>query len=76
MAFRCESYCDIYCGSCPLLMASRRDGLDVIAERLGRDKKELFCEGYKGEKVSVFYSKCGIKQCALGHQVSFFKCDE
>ena len=77
MAFMHESYCGLYCGSCPFLMASRRDELDVIAERLEKDKKELFCEGCKGEQVSVFCKKCGIKQCALDHQVEFcFECDE
>ncbi len=77
MAFRFDSYCGLYCGSCPFLMGSERDELDALAEKMKRDKDELYCEGCKGENVSVFCRNCGLKECAIQHEVEFcFGCSE
>jgi hypothetical protein len=77
MAFRYDSYCGIYCGSCPFLMGSERNELDTLVKKMKREKEELYCEGCKGENVSVFCRNCGLKECAQQHDVEFcFECSD
>jgi hypothetical protein len=39
-------------------MASERGELDALAEKMKREKEELYCEGCKDENVSVFWRNC------------------
>lgn len=55
MAYVLDSYCGVYCGACPVLLATR-------AGTLNEDQQ---CYGCKSKEPTGFCETCGIKACAI-----------
>ncbi len=67
MNFVPVSYCGVYCGACPVLLATK-------AGKLSDDQQ---CYGCKSEKPTEFCTTCGIKACAISKGFEFCnQCDE
>ena len=67
MAIHGDSYCGIYCGSCPVLRhgeTGRGDGF--IACCAGIPKAELRCGGCKSGDVYAGCRVCSFRDCAAG----------
>lgn len=60
MDFILHGYCGVYCGACPVMLATRAGQID----------KEKECYGCKSEKPTGFCATCRIKACAQrnGHE--------
>jgi len=54
MDFILDCYCGVYCGACPVLLATK-------SGKLGEDQQ---CFGCKSEKPTGFCATCSIKTCA------------
>jgi hypothetical protein len=70
MSVHGESYCGIYCGSCPVLRhgeTGRADGF--IACCAGVPKGELACGGCKSGAVYAGCRVCSFRDCASGRGV-------
>ncbi len=60
------AYCGLYCGACPLFLATEAGSLETLAgPDLGAES--LRCLGCRSEKVSVYCLNCSMKKCA-SHQ--------
>lgn len=67
MNFVPESYCGMYCGACPIMLATK----------VGECDEDKQCYGCKSEKPTGFCTTCGIKACAIGKGFEFCdQCDE
>lgn len=64
MDFVLDGYCGVYCGACPILLATRAGKLDEAQQ----------CYGCKSEKPTGFCSTCGIKACA--HHKGYEFCNQ
>ncbi len=70
------AYCGLYCGACPLFLATEAGTLDSLASR-GMAAENLRCLGCRSEKVSVYCLNCSLKKCAAGQGlVSCADCTE
>jgi len=56
-----DGFCGVFCGACPVLLATR---IGILEE----DKQ---CYGCKSEKPSGFCKTCGIKSCAENRGFDF-----
>lgn len=59
------AYCGLYCGACPLYLATRAGTLDSLVSH-GMGAEHLRCLGCRSEKVSVYCLNCSLKKCAAG----------
>jgi hypothetical protein len=64
MDFILDGYCGVFCGACPVMLATRAGKCDEDAQ----------CYGCKSEKPTGFCSTCGIKACAISRGFEF--CDQ
>lgn len=62
MEFIPHGYCGLYCGACPIMLATKTG--------TGTDQ----CHGCKSEQPTGYCAVCGIKTCARGKGYEF--CDE
>jgi hypothetical protein len=64
MDYVMDGYCGVYCGACPVLLATRAGKIDDAQQ----------CYGCKSAKPTGFCATCGIKACAQrkGYQL----CDQ
>ncbi|MFP4344939.1 MAG: DUF3795 domain-containing protein [Anaerolineales bacterium] len=77
MSFRYDTYCGLYCGACPVLLAGQRGELEALAAAWGREPEDLRCEGCKSHVLSLFCAKCDLKACAVGHGIEFcYECED
>lgn len=77
MAFRCDTYCGLYCGGCAILLANREGTVEEIARAEGVQPEELRCHGCKTEVVATFCTDCYMKECAERRGIEFcIECDE
>lgn len=75
--FRYDSYCGLYCGACPVLVANQKDEVEKTAKEWKMKPEEIKCSGCKTDTNSVFCIDCEIKHCAEKQKVEFcFVCDE
>ena len=51
------AYCGLYCGACPLYLATRAGTLDSLVSH-GMGAEHLRCLGCRSEKVSVYCLNC------------------
>ncbi len=63
MDFVLHGYCGVYCGACPILLATKAGNLE-----------DAQCYGCKSEKPTGFCATCGIKACAQRNCYEF--CDQ
>ena len=59
------AYCGLYCGACPLFLATQAGALESVATG-GVSAENLRCLGCRSEKVSVYCLNCTMKKCAAG----------
>ncbi len=71
MDFQREGYCGLYCGACPVLLATEKQNASAPAS------PEHICFGCKSEQAAPWCTNCEIKQCARekGFE-SCTQCDE
>jgi hypothetical protein len=77
MSYRYDTYCGLYCGSCPLLQANQKGTVEEIAKREKMKPGDLECHGCKSDRVAVFCRDCTFKSCAAerGHEFCV-ECDD
>ncbi len=61
MEYVLDGYCGVFCGACPIMLATQAGKIDA----------EQQCYGCKSEKPTGFCATCGIKVCALGKGFEF-----
>lgn len=67
MDFVLHGYCGVYCGACPILLATKAGKIDDAQQ----------CYGCKSEKPTGFCATCGIKACAQRNGYEFCgQCEE
>ncbi|MBN1202878.1 MAG: DUF3795 domain-containing protein [Anaerolineae bacterium] len=80
MEFKRDAYCGLYCGACPVFLAtadSSPDALQALAEQMNTDPETLRCYGCKSEKTVTWRSGCRLKACARERGLEFcIECDE
>jgi hypothetical protein len=64
MDYRYDSYCGLYCGACPVLVANKKGAVDELAEKFGMDAADLVCAGCKSGTVAGFCLECLFIPCA------------
>ena len=77
MLFRYDTYCGLYCGACPALVANEAEQVPETARRWDIKPGEPLCNGCKSGVESVYCQDCQIRQCAQDKQIEFcVECDE
>lgn len=77
MKTRFDSYCGLYCGACPILVANVKGDVEKKAEAWGLDAKDLNCQGCKGKVVAGICADCVMRLCARDRGVDFcVECDD
>ena len=72
-----DSYCGLYCGACPILLANERGEVEKRAAEGGVEPEVLLCSGCKSETIAVFCTDCEMRQCARDRRLdSCRECDE
>ncbi|MFZ5810074.1 MAG: DUF3795 domain-containing protein [Chloroflexota bacterium] len=67
MKYVMDGYCGVYCGACPIMLATRAGNLD----------EDQQCFGCKSEKPTRFCATCGIKACSQRKGYDFcYQCNE
>jgi hypothetical protein len=62
-----DGYCGVYCGACPVMLATRAGKIDDAQQ----------CYGCKSLKPTGFCTTCGIKTCAQHKGIEFcHQCNE
>ena len=76
MKSRYDTYCGLYCGACPVLLANENDEVEKKAREWGMKPEELRCWGCKSGYTGVYCADCELKQCAEAKNIEFcFRCD-
>lgn len=77
MDYRYDSYCGLYCGACPILVANQKGAVDELAKKIEMDAADLVCAGCKSGARKAPRADCEFVLCALGKGVEFcVDCDE
>jgi hypothetical protein len=71
MEFSRHGYCGLYCGACPVLLASENGELEALAQSFKMSADDLRCYGCKSDTVAVFCRECKMKNCAQQKQYEF-----
>ncbi len=76
MDFQREGYCGLYCGACPVLLATeKRERVDPLQN--AQLPAEQVCFGCKSEKSTPWCTDCALKHCARSKGFdSCAQCDE
>jgi hypothetical protein len=61
MEYVLDGYCGVYCGACPIMLATKSEIINV-------DEK---CYGCKSENPAGYCATCGIKACAQRNGYEF-----
>jgi len=77
MDYRYDTYCGLYCGACPVLVANQKGTIEELASRNDMDPADLVCAGCKSGTLASFCADCHFIPCAHGKGVeSCVECDE
>lgn len=71
MVFRYDTYCGLFCGACPVLVANEQDRVAEIAEQWEENERDLVCHGCKTAVTCIYCRSCDIRECARDHDVEF-----
>ena len=75
--YRYDAYCGLYCGSCEMLITTKKNELDNIAKRKGLDNEGVKCYGCKTDIVYEHCRNCHLKKCAKEKSLDFcYECKE
>jgi predicted RNA-binding Zn-ribbon protein involved in translation (DUF1610 family) len=77
MDYRYDTYCGLYCGACPVLVANQKGTVDELAREFEANPAELVCAGCKSDTLAPFCADCRFIPCAREKGVEFcVGCDE
>jgi hypothetical protein len=65
MDYRYDSFCGLYCGSCPVLLAVKKGTIEEFAKRENMTPEDLECHGCKTMNRALFCKDCPFARCAL-----------
>ncbi len=72
-----DSYCGLYCGACPVLVANETGTVEKRAVEWKMKPEELRCFGCRSDTTAVFCTDCRIRLCAGEKRLgSCLECDE
>jgi predicted RNA-binding Zn-ribbon protein involved in translation (DUF1610 family) len=72
-----DSYCGLYCGSCPVLLANERGIVERRAAEWKTKLEDLRCFGCRSETNAIFCTDCVVRDCARDRGVkSCSECGE
>jgi len=71
MEYRYDSYCGLYCGACPVLVANENGTVKERAMEWGKKPQDLRCHGCKSGVNCVFGKDCYFKECAESKKLEF-----
>jgi hypothetical protein len=60
------AYCGLYCGACPVFLATRAEG-GLLAE----DGALLACDGCRSSRLPPWCAECALKACAREKKLGF-----
>ena len=60
------AYCGLYCGACPVFLATRTDG-----GLAATDGTRLACDGCRSDRLPPWCAECGLKACARKKGLAF-----
>lgn len=64
MEIRYDSYCGLYCGACPYLLATETGTIKEFAAMDQMPAEEAACGGCKSDVQARFCRECRMRQCA------------
>jgi hypothetical protein len=77
MKFQYDTYCGLYCGACPVLVANEKGEVEKTAKEWKMKPEEIKCFGCKTKTNAIYCIDCDIKHCAEQKKVEFcFQCNE
>jgi ribosomal protein S27AE len=77
MEYRYDTYCGLYCGACPVLVANQKGTIEELASRNDMDPADFVCAGCKSDTLASFCADCRFIPCAREKGVEFcVDCDE
>lgn len=72
-----DSYCGLYCGACPVIVANELGEVEKRAVEWQMKPEELRCFGCRSETIAVFCTDCGMRLCARNRGMgSCCECNE
>jgi hypothetical protein len=71
MDYRYDTYCGLYCGACPVLVANKKGAVDELAKKIEMDPADLVCAGCKSGARKAPRADCEFVLCALEKGVEF-----
>jgi len=71
MEFRYDTYCGLYCGACPFLLATERGRLAALVKGESIPEADAACHGCKSAAANLFCRDCELSACARGRGVAF-----
>ncbi|HUT98453.1 MAG TPA: DUF3795 domain-containing protein [bacterium] len=72
-----DTYCGLYCGACPVVLANERGNVEQRAAEWGMKPEELACFGCRSQTTAVFCTDCGMRLCARNRGIrSCCECGE
>jgi predicted RNA-binding Zn-ribbon protein involved in translation (DUF1610 family) len=74
---RYDSYCGLYCGACPVHMATVNGTAEEKGKAWDVDAKEIVCNGCKTRTIAKICQDCVMRLCARDRGLDFCgDCDE
>jgi hypothetical protein len=68
---RYDSYCGIYCGACPILVANVKGVVKEKAAAWEMKAKDIVCRGCKSTTLAVYCKDCVMRLCARDRDLDF-----
>jgi hypothetical protein len=77
MKTRFDSYCGLYCGACPIMVANVKGEVEKKAKAWELDAKDIVCSGCKGKVIAGICKDCVMRLCAQDRDLeSCVECDD
>lgn len=72
-----DTYCGLYCGACKIYLVNKKGLVEETAREWKMNPEDLYCNGCKTEKTSVFCRDCQIKLCSESKRVDYcYQCEK
>jgi hypothetical protein len=77
MKTRYDSYCGLYCGACPILVATVKGEVEAKAAEWDLPVEDIVCHGCKTKVNAGLSADCVMRLCARDRGLDFcVECDE
>ncbi len=74
---RYDSYCGLFCGACPIMVANAKGNLEEKAKAWDMDPKDLVCTGCKTRTLAAYCEDCVMRLCARDRELdSCVECED